>query len=102
MADYYSPDRYKQLWKNEVMSSGAHDSLAQIVWNWSDVLKAFDARNRLVHGKDRYTRNMAMPHVEALIEAVEYVDSYCMARSVDLSGRMPVRRKRRVAVRPDE
>lgn len=92
MADYYSLDAYKDLWRDEVMPTGNRRPLAEIVQNWSEVRKAFEARNKLVHGKGRYTRKMATPHVEALLKAVGYVDAYCTARGVDLSGRMPVRR----------
>lgn len=92
MAKYYSLDRYKDLWHAEAMPTGNHRRLPEIVRNWSAVQKAFEARNVLVHGKNRYTRNMARPHVEALLKAVGDVDDYCKAWGVDLSGRMPVRR----------
>ena len=31
MAKYYSPDRYKKLWRGEVLPAGQHEPLAQIV-----------------------------------------------------------------------
>ena len=93
MAEYYSLDRYKDLWRDEVMPAGDHQRLPKIVRNWSEVRNAFGTRNVLVHGKGRCTRNMATPHIEALLKAVGYVDSYCTAHGVDLSRRMPVRRK---------
>jgi len=93
MAKYYSLDGCKDLWRAEVMPRGDQRPLPEIVQNWHDARKAFEARNVLVHGKGRYTRNMATPHVEALLKAVGYVDAYCTALGVDLGHRMPVRRK---------
>ena len=92
MADYYSPSKYKELWKSEVLSAGPFAPLAEIVQNWAAVRKAFHARNRLVHGRDRYTMNMATPHVEALLKGAAYVDRYCEAAGSPLHKRMPVRR----------
>jgi hypothetical protein len=92
LRDYYSPDKYKELWKEEVVPHG-HLSLAKLVRNWSSVLKGFDARNVIVHGKDRYTKNMATPHVEALLEGARFVDTYCQDHGKPLYERMPVRKK---------
>jgi hypothetical protein len=92
LRDYYSLDKYKELWKNEVVAHG-HLPLAKLVRNWSSVLKGFDARNVIVHGKDRYTRNMATPHVEALLKGARFVDKYCQDRGKPLYERMPVRKK---------
>ena len=94
MRDYHSLDSYKKLWKLEVVSDGERKTLARVVRNWSSVQKAFEARNRLVHGRDRYTRNMAKPHVEALLQGVGYVDAYCEEQGVPLHRRMPIRRGR--------
>lgn len=93
MAKYYSLDAYKDLWRAEVMPRGDQPPLPEIVQNWPDARKAFEARNLLIHGKGRYTRKMAKPHVEALLKAVSYVDVYCTDLGVDLCRRMPVRRK---------
>jgi hypothetical protein len=94
MPEYYSPARYKELWKDEVAAPKGHKPLAALVENWFKVLKAFEARNRLVHGRDRYTRNMAEPQIEALIAGAKSVDSYCSKAGCPLHARMPVRRKR--------
>ena len=91
---YYSLDAYKDLWRSEVESPTHSTGLAKLVRNWSDVRKAFDARNVLVHGKNRYTRNMATPYVNALLEGVGYIDTYCRNMGVSLDRRMPIRRKR--------
>jgi hypothetical protein len=65
MADFYSLDAYKDLWKLEVMSARQCSPLADIVRNWRAVRDAFKARNILVHGRDRYTKKMAEPNIEA-------------------------------------
>jgi hypothetical protein len=92
MRDYYSLERYKQLWKKEIVATRVCNPLPVVVRNWSSVRKAFEARNLLVHGRDNFTRNMATPHVEALLQSVSYIDDYCMALGCPLFGRMPIRR----------
>jgi hypothetical protein len=92
MKEYHSLDTYKELWKLEVVYTRRRKTLANVVRNWSSVRKAFDARNRLVHGRDRYTKNMAKPHVEALLQAVDYLDTYCEELGLPLQSRMPIRR----------
>lgn len=94
MLEYHSPDKYKDLWKEEVVDSAGVPRLPSVIRNWSNVLTAFKARNRLVHGKDRYTRNMATPHIEALLAGVQFVDRYCEGLGAPLYGRMPIRRSR--------
>ena len=96
MRDYYSLERYKELWKTEIVAARACDPLPIVARNWSSVRKAFEARNLLVHGRDNVTRNMATPHVEALLQGAGYVDAYCKTLGFPLSGRMPIRRKQAV------
>lgn len=91
LRNYYSPKKYKELWKDEVVPHG-HSTLTKLVHNWSSVLKGFDARNIIVHGRDRYTRNMATPHVNALIDGVGFVDKYCRDHGKPLHERMPIRK----------
>jgi len=93
MKKFYSLKTYKELWKLEIVDGRNFSPLAMVVNNWSSVCKAFDARNRLVHGKDRYTRNMATPHVNALLEGAGYIDDYCALVGYPLFKRMPVRRR---------
>jgi hypothetical protein len=92
MAKYFSLDAYKELWNLEVVAGRNFSPLAMVVRNWSAVRKAFEARNRLVHGRDRYTKNMATPHVEALLQGTSYIDEYCESLGYPLFGRMPIRR----------
>ena len=93
MIKFHSPDKYKVLWAEEVAKAHGNISLAQLVRNWSKVIDGFRARNVLVHGRDRYTVNMATPHVEALLVGAQYVDSYCESIGKPLYARMPVRKK---------
>jgi hypothetical protein len=96
MAKYYSLEKYKELWKLEIVTGRNFKPLATVVRNWSSVRNAFEARNRLVHGRDRYTRNMATPHVNSLLEGASYVDDYCVLLGYPLFGRMPVRRRTKI------
>ena len=93
MASYYSLDAYKELWRSEIVAGRNFSPLVVVVRSWSSVREAFGARNRLVHGKDRYTKNMATPHVETLLRATGYVDDYCKLLGSPLLGRMPIRRR---------
>jgi hypothetical protein len=93
MASYYSLDAYKDLWKSEIVAGSNFNPLAIVVRNWSSLREAFKARNRLIHGKDRYTKNMAAPHIEALLQATGYVDDYCSLLGHPLLDRMPTRRR---------
>lgn len=97
MVKCYSLEAYKDLWNKEVSDTREVASLPKVVRNWSNVCKAFNARNRLVHAADRYTTNMATPHVEALLKGVAYIDAFCESLGSSLHLKMPVRRKRRVA-----
>jgi len=83
---------YKDIWAREVMNG---TQLPVLVKAWHTLTQAFDARNLLVHGRDRYTRNMAAPHLEVLLAAVANVWDYCARAGYDLSKRLPVRRKTR-------
>jgi hypothetical protein len=92
LACVYGLDRYKDSWREEVLHVREYRRLPEVVSDWQAVTKAFDARNRLAHGRDRYTRNMATPHVDALITAVSEVMAFSLANGVDINRRLPVRR----------
>jgi hypothetical protein len=92
MERYYSLDAYKDLWNSEVVVGRNFSRLAVVVRNWSLIRKAFEARNHLVHGRDRYTRNMATPHVNSLIQGTSYIDEYCENLGYPLFHRIPIRR----------
>jgi hypothetical protein len=97
LASVYGLERYKDLWRSELSHLPEAKRLPEVVADWRAVTDAFDARNRLVHGRTRYTRNMASPGVEALLGAVSDVFSYCLQHNVDLNQRLPVRKTHRQA-----
>jgi hypothetical protein len=82
MAKYFSLDSYKELWNLEVVAGRNFRPLAIVVRNWSAVRKAFEARNRLAHGRDRYTKNMATPNVEVLLRGASYIDDIARAWAI--------------------
>ncbi len=94
MESVYGLKRYKDLWRDEVLSQGAGSTLPGVVSNWEDVKVAFEWRNRLIHGRDRCTRKMAKPKVEALLEGAAHVRAFCQLRGADFRQRLPVRRSR--------
>ena len=93
LAGVYGLSHYKDSWRNELKHLKELQNLPQIVTNWKAVTDAFESRNRLVHGRDRFTRNMALPHVGAILKATAEIREYCLQHGYDLERRMPVRRK---------
>ena len=93
MAQVYGLQKYKDFWRMDIVNLRGGHSLPSIVGDWKAVTDAFKARDRLVHGRDRYTRNMAMPHVEALVKAAAEVREYCTRMGVDFQRRLPIRKK---------
>lgn len=88
-------DEYKKLWRRETAHLQQSKLLPAVVTRWHDLHVAFDARHRLVHGRDRYTPNMATPKIEAILAAVGDVHQYCTEHGRDLNRRLPQRRKKR-------
>jgi hypothetical protein len=93
----YGLDRYKAFWADERGHLASAKKLPEVVTNWHGVTIAFDARNRLVHGRDRYTRNMATPAVESLLAAVSDVSEYGLSHGVDINRKLPVRKRHKSA-----
>lgn len=91
----YGLEKYKELWWNETRDRPGALRLTQIVHDWDAVLRAFDERNQLIPGRNRHTRNMATPHVEALLAAVADLNRFCSSCQVDLNQRLPVRKRSR-------
>jgi hypothetical protein len=90
-------DAYKDSWRGELGYLPDAHRLPQVVNNWHRLTLAFDARNLLVHGRDRYTPNMATPLVESLLAAVSDVCAYCVNHGVDINKRLPQRRQKRIS-----
>lgn len=91
----YGLEKYKDLWKVELSDKTEHKRLPEVVVRWKEVTNAFNARGSLVHGRDRYTKNMARPVIEVLLEACSNVRKYCESYGYDLTERVPVRRTKR-------
>ena len=83
---------YSRLWWDQLQDVPAARRLTEVVSNWAAVNNAFKERNALVHGHNRHTRNMATPHGEALLKAVEEVYKYGQIQGLDLGRRLPVRK----------
>lgn len=91
----YGLRRYEKQWQREAGHLSGWQPLATVVRDWDSVLQAFKARNVLVHGRDRYTLNMAQPHVDALLAAVSDLCTYCLTQGFDINRRLPQRRVKR-------
>lgn len=85
-------DGYKRIWWEEV----DHRRLPDIISDWLGLTEAFRLRNRLIHGQDRATYNMAASKVEAMLQAATDIHEFCGSMGRDLNKRMPIRRKPRV------
>ena len=89
----YGIERYKDFWRDEVSRKRMLKTLPEIVKDWQGVLSAFESRNKVVHGRDRCTRNMASPKVEVLLNAASEIRDYCNSLGGNFQGRLPIRRK---------
>jgi hypothetical protein len=90
----YGLEKYKAFWRAELQHLVGEPRLTEVVTDWQGVIAAFDARNRLVHGRDRFTRKMAAPHVEALLTTVSEIHEYCLSHGVNINRRLRVRKRR--------
>lgn len=95
----YGLDRYKTLWRAEVKHLQGAQHLSRVVKDWAGIHDAFHARNVLVHGRERYTPNMARPLVESLLAGVLDICSYCLGQGLNINARLPQRRQKRVLER---
>jgi hypothetical protein len=89
----------KDLWRSELGHLPNAQPLSRVVKDWHGVAVAFDSRNRLVHGRDRYTPKMAAPEVKSLLAAVSDVCAYALSQGVNINKRLPQRRQKRAAPR---
>jgi len=88
-------DAYKDVWRRETGHLHDAKTLPQVVRDWHGVRTAFEARNVIVHGRDRYTRNMALPKVDSLLAGVSDVCAYCLSHGLDVNARLPQRRQKK-------
>jgi hypothetical protein len=98
LVQVYGLDKYKDFWQAELQHLAGSQRLSEVVTDWYAVTEAFHARNRLIHGRDRYTRKMAAPKVEALLTAVSEIYEYCLSHGVNINQRLRVRRRKHSAV----
>jgi hypothetical protein len=91
--EVYGIKKYKELWNDEVSKARNLKTLPEIIGDWNSILKAFEIRNIIVHGRDGCTRNMATPHVEALLKAAKEICDYCCSLGGDIFKRLPIRKK---------
>lgn len=90
--------KYKELWCKEIAHLSDAKPLPEVVNDWHGITKAFDARNILVHGKDRYTQNMVRPGIDAIFKGVRDICDYTLSHGLDINKRLPQRRQKKVAV----
>jgi len=95
LAVTYGLEHYKKLWKEELSPRQGYSSLPDVVRNWERVRDAYRWRGLLIHGRDRCTANMALPEVEALLQAATYVRQYCESQGIEFTARLPVRTKKK-------
>jgi hypothetical protein len=95
LGNVFGLDKYKDFWRDELRHLPSAKTLVEVVNNWQALKIAFESRNRLVHGRDRYTPNMARPEVELILAAVSNVCDYCKVHGLDINKRLPQRRQKR-------
>jgi hypothetical protein len=91
----YGLDKYKDLWKEEVINYNTSiPSLAKIITNWNKFKYAFNLRHKLIHGRETCSRNMASIPVKIMLSAVNDLYLFAKSRNIDLHTRLPIRRNR--------
>lgn len=88
-------DKYKDFWRDELGHLPNAQTLPLVVKDWQGIKAAFDARNVLVHGRDRYTPKMAAPKAESLLGGVSDICAFCLKHGLDINKRLPQRRQKR-------
>lgn len=96
MSRVYGLERYKEFWREKIASQPDGKPLTEVVKNWSALKDAFSLRNKLIHGRERCTYNMAAPKVEVMLQAVDEIHNYCLAQNVDLDKTLRVRKRKAV------
>jgi hypothetical protein len=85
-------DKYRNLWKEEVMPR-VGVRLPIVVRNWDGLVRAFRLRHVLVHGVRTVTRDYAAERALWALSGAADVRGFCAARGVDIDSRLPVRRR---------
>lgn len=96
LAKCHGLDKYKDLWKREVIGNDPSiPPLTQVVKKWAEFQKAFMLRHILIHGRGTCSRDMALGPIELMLSAVDDLNAFASSRGKDLYGRVPVRRKKK-------
>jgi hypothetical protein len=90
---------YKDIWRRETAHLPDAKTVPQVVKDWHGVTTAFEARNVLVHGRDRYTQNMVRPHIDSILTGVRDICTYCLNHGLDVNKRLPQRRQKKGATK---
>jgi hypothetical protein len=91
----YGLDRYKDIWREETEHRLDAKTLPEVVKDWQGIKNAFHARNKLVHGRDRYTQKMVRPGIDAIFAGVRDLCAYCANGGLDINQRLPQRRRKK-------
>lgn len=87
-------DGYKKAWKEEVKKH-LDVGLPEVIGNWESFKNAFELRHRLVHGiAGTAGEDYARPRVEAVMRGSVDVAKFAQVHSIDLFGRLPIRRRK--------
>jgi hypothetical protein len=96
LARCHGLDRYKDLWKDELVKQDPTiPSLSQVITKWTDFKKAFVLRHKLIHGRSTCSRDMAVAPIELMLSAVNDLNEFAVSRGKDLHDRVPVRRAKK-------
>ena len=57
---------YKDIWRSETAHLPDAKTLPQAVVDWHGITVAFEARNVLVHGRDRFTQSIVRPKIDTI------------------------------------
>ena len=93
LAQVYGLEKYKDYWRDTLVRSHQCPPLPKVVSNWNDVHEAFAWRHRLIHARDRCTRNMATPQVENMLLAAASIWSFAEERGAALNAKLRVRKR---------
>lgn len=86
---------YKDIWRSEIAHLPGAKTLPQAVKDWHGITLAFEARNVLVHGRDRYTQNMVRPRIDSILAGVRDICACCSDHGLDVNNRLPQRRQKK-------
>jgi hypothetical protein len=97
---YHGLWAYARLWDQEVRAYRDVPTLPTIVPDWTALNAAFQMRHELVHGRERCTRNMALPKIDTMVDATKSIHISCLQAGFNLSSWMPVRKKSAAQLSP--